>query len=189
MLFCQDTVLIIFIISAEFGKNLHQLFCKTINLHCQQALAAAFCYSRTCMQVSCLVHFFSCLPVQLLHYWNYAGKVILPAFVSLTLTWWKSLPICVLGDQTDCCLLTPRGSVVLLYTCQEKGHIHLTDFCTRNKLLQEIRSCEWLSCKIEDLSIPAAVKYISPFIIQSLDTTTVTPVSKLLFVNYEKMNS
>lgn len=53
---------------------------------------------------------------------------------------------------------TKRFRGVTLYLSRD-GHIHLTDFCTRNKFLKKIRSCERLSCEIEDLSIPAAVKY------------------------------
>ena len=70
--------------------------------------------------------------------------------------------------------ITRRGLVATLYvSCSSR--LHLAGFYSGKLCKHQVN---WLPCEVEALSIAAAVKYFSPFIIQSLHPMTVLTDSK-----------
>ena len=105
----------------------------------------------------------SILPLSLsLHRSTYVGKSIV-----------LSCPSDILWIVTDGSV-TKRGLGATLYVSRA-GHLHLAGFYSRKLRKHEVT---WPPCEVEALSITAAVKYFSPFIIQSLHPTTVLTDSK-----------
>ena len=70
--------------------------------------------------------------------------------------------------------ITKRGLGATLYVLRAGG-LHLAGFYSGKLHKHQVT---WLPCEVEALSIAAAVKYFSPFIIQSSHPTTVLTDSK-----------
>ena len=70
--------------------------------------------------------------------------------------------------------VTKRGLGAALYVSRA-SHLHLAGFYSGKLCKHQVN---WLPCEVEALSIAAAVKYFSPFIMQSLHPTTVLTDSK-----------
>ena len=82
-------------------------------------------------------------------------------------------PLDNLGIVTDGSVTKRDIGATLYVLCA--GCLHLAGFYSGKLCKHQVT---WLPCEVEALSIAAAVKYFSPFIIQSLHPTTVLTDSK-----------